>query len=257
MSLIPYILSFSLIGTGGLSSYFAIEKKKELENKIDSLIIYNYPNEINNINQSKSIIKIPKNFINLKNPIGIVKINKVIKLPYTTYEKIYNYNELRYEKVKSIQYDIVKKNIGKQILFPSLNNYFIFDKETKVLFTNNLYTVSDNSSNIVKRYEDIIRKNISNFSSDLVLEKSYFFSELQNELYELEENILNNQKDLYLLSNPINSKLYINCICDNKEKIIKEKFSNEINTVECLTISSIVLTITGIGVGIAGLIQKN
>lgn len=86
-----------------------------------------------------------------------------------------------------------------QILFPNLhekiilNQNLLLSKKINVLINNNNF-VKSTDKNLLDKYEKIIRKNIPNFKSDLIIDCSNQYDSL-----ELEENILEENSDLYLM----------------------------------------------------------
>lgn len=72
---------------------------KKINNKISNEKIYLFPSQFESINEHNSIIKIDNDImINIrKNPIGYIKINKIVKLPNIIYKNIYNIILDKYE----------------------------------------------------------------------------------------------------------------------------------------------------------------
>lgn len=259
--MILYIIPIGLIGTGNTLCYFAWLKYNDLIRCLQREKIYEYPNDIKNILdfEKNPIIQIPHDKINHKYVYGEVKLNKIIKKRISIPVYKYKYSPLidDYETIKENEYDYIdeKETIGKQILFPNvlngieIDNTLIPDKNIKVFLNNNLSTKSNNFSKIFYRYETLVKKNIPEYKT------SIFNNNYKN--MEIEENILEPYTDLYLLTNNYKNnlnhnkdKLYLTAFSDNKDKIIKLKYSKEIDTIEGLTI----LSISSIALGILGMI---
>lgn len=259
---IGLLASGSFIASGSFVAIKAIDKNNELNKKMNNVKIYSYPNEINHINQaslindSNIIININKSNINDKFPIGIVKINKIKKIPLITYDRVYDIYTNKYERIKKVEHEIIKYPIGSQILFPNkypklqLDPNLLINKKISVLFDNSTFTKSSSISNIIELYESIIQKNISNFKSDINFNST-------DEL-ELEENLLKNNNDLYLIANPSSNLnvLNINSISDNRDSIVKKKFESEINHVNTISFFSYCLIGSGLFLGIINLLPQ-
>ena len=74
---------------------------------------------------------------------------------------------------------------------------------------------------------------------------------VNNNNYELKENFIAHNNDVYLMVNPctryMNIKLQIIAIADNKDKIVREKYSSTINKLEGQYIISFFAIAFGIG----------
>lgn len=273
------IIPISLIGTGIFLEFTSHNEKNKLKNKISNEKIYMFPLELDLIddqnssygktNQTNFIIKINKNEVNKiikKNVIGYVGINGIVKIPKIVHMKFYDdfSNELKIEKtIKNVD---VKKNFGFQILFPNINDRLILNPDLlvnnriKILLNNKLFINSGNKKNIIEEYEEIVRKNIPNFKSDLNLNlvncnlDHDLNSNLNYNSIELEKNILKQNSDLFLIvsnsktnncSKNHKKKLEINTISDSEQIIITEKYIDDISYINGLDVLSVSL----IGVG--------
>jgi hypothetical protein len=253
------LIPIGFIGTGLIFGSIASDINKKVNNKISNEKIYLFPSEIESINKSNSIIKIERDFMTgiRKNPIGYVRVNKIVKVPIVVYKNVYNIILDKYSIQKYIEYEEIKKIIGSQILFPHIHDKIIIDsdlllsKKINVLINNSNFTKSSNK-NLIERYEKIIRCNIPNFTSDLIIDSAQNLNNL-----ELEENILGDNSDLYLMVNPSNDKLIANTISESSEFIIREKYKDDIDVTNELTILSFSFIGIGMIIGIIGIISKN
>ena len=253
------LIPIGFIGTGLIFGSIASDINKKVNNKISNEKIYLFPSEIESINKSNSIIKIERDFMTgiRKNPIGYVRVNKIVKVPIVVYKNVYNIILDKYSIQKYIEYEEIKKIIGSQILFPHIHDKIIIDsdlllsKKINVLINNSNFTKSSNK-NLIERYEKIIRCNIPNFRSDLIIDSAQNLNNL-----ELEENILGDNSDLYLMVNPSNDKLIANTISESSEFIIREKYKDDIDVTNNLTVLSFSFISVGAIIGIINFISKN
>ena len=152
---------------------------------------------------------------------------------------------LVYEKLKNI--------IGKQILFPNiheklmLDSKLLFDKKIKIIINNCNYIKSSSKQQLINNYEKIVKKNIPNFKSDFIIKHSNDLDSL-----ELETNLLEENSDLYLMTNCENDKFGITTISDSKNFIIKEKYIDEIYCARGLEL----LSYSMIGIGVFSVLLK-
>lgn len=265
------LIPVSLIGTGIFLEFISYNEKNKLKNKISNEKIYLFPLELNlitsenntcdKINHTNFIVKIDKNEVNKiieNNIIGYVGINGIVKIPKIVHKNVYNsfLNELQTEK--QIEYQDIKKKLGFQILFPNfhdkliLNPKLLMDNKIKILLNNKLFTNSNNKRNIIEEYEELVRKNIPNFKSDLYLD-------FANSI-ELEKNILKQNSDLFLIvtnaktnnySENYDNKLEINAMSNCEQIIINEKYKNNIGCINGLDVLSVSLIGIGIIFGIS------
>lgn len=261
------LIPIGLISSGLIIGASASDFNKELNNKITNERIYIYPDEIDSIKNSNSIIKVDKNFIAPfdKNPIGLISINKISKVPIVMHKYVYDIIQNKYILEKHIEYDEVKKTLGSQILFPNFNGQIVLNKDLeiykkiKILMNNKIHTKSSNK-NLIERYEKIIKKNIPNFKSDLIIDNFdnlNSFSNTNTFEFEIEENILRDDSDLYLMVSPKNNKLVTNIISDSTESIVKEKFKDDIDYLDMLNFISNGFITIGFTVGFINIISKN
>ena len=240
-----YFIPIGIIGTGSISGYLAWLKNKELIKDMQDEKIFVYPTDIKNISNlnHNPIIKIPYNLIPQKYAYGEVQLNKIIQkcIKNTVYKREYSFLLNDYITVECDWIDEEEK-IAKQILFPNifnnieLNKKLYSEKKIKVLLQNNLSTKSHNCSLILDKYESLIQKNIPMYKTSILITDDIY-------MMEKEENILEPNMDLYLLTNIdtnsfTKSKFYISAFSDNKDKILQEKYSDKINAIENLCLLS-------------------
>ncbi len=243
-------LSVGIIAFGAFLHHYSNKQYDMLNEQIKRTIkIFEYPEELSSITEKNSIIKIPSHYINYSLPIGIIKMNGIIYEPY--YTSNYKYEPLldKYIETKSIKYIKKSQTIGTQILFPNCfhelePNPNMLDYKNSILFGNNSYTTFDIPSNAIKKYEEIVGKNIPNFKSDLKCYNGISYNWLYTNKLELEQNLLEKSSELYLIVNKSsNNKYIIDAMSNDKNEIIKKKFSDEIdyaNAINCLSIVSMV-----------------
>jgi len=247
------LISISCLGIGALSGYLTVKKKADLDNKIKLEHIYSYPNDLDkiNFNEKINIIKIPHDKINPNYLIGEISLEKlrfeIVKINETNYNNPYNKN-----KVVEIKKIIENKElIKKQILFPDIYPQIELDKnlinnnKIKVLFDNCTKTKSADGKILFDLYEQNVKKNIPTYYSDIQNKNLNM-----GEDFELVSNVLNPNKDLYLLVNSFSNKFYIQAMSDYENKIIREKFKEDFADYEFKLTSSILFCSLGILSGV-------
>jgi hypothetical protein len=257
------LIPISFISSGFIIGSLSYEINKDINNKMSNEPIYMFPSEIELIKEPKSIIKIENCIMSKvrKYPIGYVKLNEFIKVPTIVYKNVYNIMLDKYELKKYIEYDEIKKTIGSQILFPNIHDKIIIDpdlltyKKINILFNNSNF-IKSSCKNLIERYEKLVRYNIPNFKSDLIINCSSDFISNSNFL-ELEENILGDNSELYLIVNPINNKLVTNTLAESSEIILKQKYKDDIRYSHRLSLLSFSFISIGVAIGFVSYFTKN
>lgn len=250
-----------IIGVGFIILGFNIRKyvNKEfydLNNMIKNEKIYIYHSDIFNSGQKQlsmqtnSIVKIPRNLIDDKYSIGIIKLNK-ISPKLSTIVKCDKYGRIKIINNNEITNEIIQTHM----LFPTkifkefeLDQMMFMNKEIKLLVDNTkIYKSNKNENkNVIDRYRTIISNNDIEYSGLHFVYPSTFYIN-----YELKENFITHNNDVYLMVNPctryMNTKLQIIAIADNKDKIVREKYSSTINKLEGQYIISFFAIAFGIG----------
>lgn len=253
------VVSVSLIGAGLLCNSISLDKSKKTLDKISNEKIYNFPSDINSIKKPDSIIKIEPGLLKLylNKKIGYVAINHIIQNPKITYRNVYNSLSDKYELQKIINNEEIKINIGKQILFPNVHTQLVLDpkllcdKKINILF-DNIYYIKTSTDNLIDRYENIIRCNIPSFKSDIPIKYN------NTKMLEIEENLLKNDSNLYLMVSPNinNNKLNINTIGCDEKSILEHKYRNDIQCAKSMDDLSGSLIIGGVIIGLLGIFSK-
>lgn len=252
-----------IIGVGFIILGFNIGKyvNKEfydLNNMIKNEKIYIYQSDILNSGQKQlsmqtnSIVKIPRNLIDNKYSIGIIKLNK-ISPKLSTIIKCDEYGRIKIINNNEITNEIIQTHM----LFPTkifkefeLDQMMFMNKEIKLLVDNAKIYKSDKNKNenknVIDRYRTIISNNDIEYSGLHLMHPSTFYNN-----YELKENFIAHNNDVYLMVNPctryMDTKLQIIAITDNKDKIVREKYSSTINKLEGQCIISFFAIAFGIG----------
>jgi hypothetical protein len=275
------IIGIGIFGWGVQSINKTDNEYLNLKNTIKNEKIYVYPNDVDELNKKYSfdkeqnnisnniIIKIPYNSIDIKYPIGKIKLNKIIKK--TSPITIIEYNNSR--KNKFTNNEIIDKKLFKEcVLFPTeifKHNALNLEQHNKIklLFDNTITSKSKQSKKLINEYYNSIIK--SNQSKDFLLSNNiyydldydyYYDSDYDyNYDYELELNFIEYYRNVYLLVNPYieksdkeptqlsNTKYNIISIGDDENIIIKEKYSNEKNQLDNKYLISIIAIVAGIG----------
>lgn len=254
----------SLVGIGLISIGINIrtnvyKNDKIIIEKIKNEKVFTYPFETNNImendllnknNMSNNmIIKIPNDRLYKKFSIGKIKIQKIIKKKITDIKYDKDNNTVNIEN-KEI---ITKEPFLEHLLFPTckfkefdFDNKRFHDNKIKILFNNTIISKSHGNIGLIDKYINTLENNyVSNF-----LQREHFLNLITSGCdFELEENLIGNFNDLYLMVEPHlmstnqesnqesnqepnqepKVKFNIIALSDNKDKIIKEKYISEIN----------------------------
>ncbi len=254
-----YLLPTSLIGTGLYSGAKSFELSKKISDivKNEKILLYrnddtHFVNNISNITNGKNnliVMKIPNNFIPRSYAYGEITLRementylkKIIeKKTYNHYNKKYK-TEYVFEEIKN------PKKISKHVLFPNIFNSIYTGSNVKVLLSNNVKSSSYDSNLIIKKYEEIVQKNIPNY-------KSGIFTSFLNSL-ELDENMLGLDSDIYLLlkkeicniSTGDKKELEMIAFGDDPEKLLELKYSDDFEQMFILSGISIISILTGVG----------
>lgn len=268
----------------GINIKIYVDKKfDDLNNTIKNEKIYVYPDDIYKLCQehdpeqqdcdsdsdsdsepNNSIIKIPHNLINNKYSIGTIKLNKITPKLST----IVKCDE--YGKIKIINNDEVISSIAQShLLFPTkifkefeLDQMMFMNKEIKLLVDNavNYKSNENRNENLINKYCAIIKNSgIEHSELKLELESVPEYSSTFFNNFELKENFIKPCNDVYLMVNPHsqllnfsskyskNIKLKIIAISDNRDLIVKEKYSNKINELDGQYIISFFVIACGVG----------
>lgn len=287
------LILFGLCGVG--TRIYSIKKSgyKKLNEKISREKIYEYPQDFKKIkknNKKNIIVKIDKNKLEKLNNSNLIGYVKIIK----------KNNDIKYfgKKNTDIFHQMLFPNIDDNlILDPKLS----LSTGVKILMNNRLFTKLTNDNFMIKCKQIIEKKAINlkfdmNSDQDHDIDLNLFISALDTKekkmitgdniysitsiynqktkkfekkiygskenFYELEENFLNPNDDLYLMGTMPNStrdkcfnlehishyyeNFHINTISTSKRSIIHEKYKDEINYLENLNIAIIVISIATI-----------
>jgi hypothetical protein len=254
------LIPIGFIGTGFILNSLSYDINEKLEKRMSNEKVYLFPSQMYLIKEPNSILQIENDLLSgfRNNPIGYASINKTIQIPKIVYKNVYNILTDKYELKKYIEHEKVKSSIGTQILFPNihekliLDSNLLFDKKIKIIINNYDFIKSSSTKNLITKYEKIVKKNIPNFNSDLIVNRFNDFESL-----ELETNLLEENSNLYLMVNCENNKFNITTISGSEKLIIQEKYNKDINFVESLKLLSYTMIGTGIICGIIGVISKN
>lgn len=254
------LIPIGFIGTGLLFNSISADMDKELKKKISNEKVFMFPSQMHFIKEPNSILQIENDLLSgfRNNPIGYASVNKTIKIPIIVYKNVYNILTDKYELKKYIEYEKHKSLIGTQILFPNihekliLDSNLLFDKKIKIIINNNDFIKSSSKKNLINKYEKIIKKNIPDFKSDLIINSLDNINSL-----ELETNLLDDNSNLYLMVNCEKDKFNITTMSDSENLIIKEKYIEYIQCVDGLKLLSYGMISIGIFFGFVGIITKN
>jgi len=270
-----YIIPIGLISTGIGSGYLTYKNYLNLKEKISLEPIYNYPEQIIDVckNQNdKVIFKIPPSLMDSNYLIGEIMLEKLkpVEIIKQYYDMELNPISNKYEKIKKkiITVDYKSEVVKRQVLFPNIypilnssNNLFELKKlyelnKIKVLFNNTSTIKSANSEYIFNLYEKTIRKNITNFCSDTIVNSN------SNDSFQIKKNFLAPNSNLYLLieSNSKNnsntnpntnpdtffSESNIEAISDSKDTIVNYKYKNENENIVVDTVATSILLSFGV-----------
>lgn len=258
--MLNFIIPVSLIGSGSFLGYNSWKESENVERQMknENIVIYGDNNHLSRVSQtgSKYIVKIPNHLMEAK-LCGNVSVHGVIKKHVKHTAKKQNYlkfsNELETTTETKHYYFDEKTKIASQLLFPNLclcdsecknSNHFNIKNNAKILFENKLFTKSNDIELLREKFEKMVQKNIPEY-------KTSFCSGNYN-YYELEENLLGSNADLYLLVKPNVHNVHktnsdVIAISDNSNSIIQEKYANELS----LIAGQKILSVLSIGMGIA------
>lgn len=266
------LLSLGLVGIGLNIYAFETENYKILNEKIKNEKVLTYPHDTNqymkNILLNKNvllnknelsnnvIVKIPNNLLDKKFSIGKIKINKISKKNSTIiyYDKINDCIKIKDKETEC------KEPFIEHLLFPTckfkefeFDNKMFYNNKIKILFDNAIISKSNGNMALINKYINTIENNsVRNF-----IPKEYFSNLIISGCnFELEENFITPFDDLYLIIKPClqlknqetnNEKVKFNIIVlgNNKDKIIEEKYIDELNVINRNMVLSYFCTITG------------
>ena len=258
-TMLNFIIPVSLIGSGSFLGYNSWKESENVERQMknENIVVYGDNNHLSRVSQtgSKYIVKIPNHLMKTK-LCGNVSVYGVTKKHVKHTTKKQNYLEFLNELETTIEtkhyYFDEKTKIASQLLFPNLclgnskcknPNHFDIKNNTKILFENKLFTKSNDVELLREKFEKMVQKNIPEH-------KTSFCSGNYNH-YELEENLLSSNADLYLLVKPNVHNIHktnsdIIAISDNPNSIIQEKYADELS----LIAGQNAISIFSIGMGI-------
>lgn len=261
------LLGIGLIGIGWNIKINAYDELSSLRNTIKNEKTYIYPHDISQLGKEQHnvpeniVVKIPRFLIDKKYPVGEIKLNKI----KTKTSTIIRYDEDGRIKITNNE-EIKKELLRSCLLFPTelfkefeLEQRIMTDGGIKILFNNTITSKSNGGKNLVERYFTVIENSGIDNSKEYNLVPSQQNVELMSMAlsdydFELKENFINSNKDVYLIVEPrkhsLNSsdvKLNIVAIADNKDKIFEEKYSNQISELSKQFATSFIVIICGIG----------
>jgi len=244
---------------------------KILSNKMINEKVFVYPYDTNQFVKKVSlnknsindnmIVKIPNNYIYKKYSIGKIKIQKITKKTSTVinYDKVNDFIKIENKETKC------RETFLEHLLFPTckfkefeFDNKRFYDNKIKILFDNTIISKSNCNLPLINKYKNIVENNCISLNTSGCD-------------FELEENFIGNFDDLYLMVEPCLMSTYqessqepsqqpsqessqepsqepsqessqessqepkvkfnIIALSDNKDKIIKEKYIDELNEI--------------------------